>query len=262
VTGWSSVTPAALQAGLDGLRRRHPGKAAAGNYFRQTLDRVPNLRMIETEDSICFLHDEWDLSRLYVATHDPQDLRRLLTAATWSPIVATDWISRSENVDVEFALTEAGFHLHATYDRIVCQAFRRPSTNTHVRLAVSTDGDHIHWLLLQVFDKYADHIMAVDELRRLIAQQEVIVSRNDADQITGFVVFPISGRACNFNFLYNNGGVANLFHLLTNFYGTLAARGVESGFSWVRRTRPEVLKLHRSFGWNTDGLIDHIYLRA
>jgi hypothetical protein len=256
------VTPDALRASLESLKKRHPGPAALSNYFRQSLERATQLRMLEGDKSVCFLHDEWDFGRLYLCTYDVDDLTRLLGSAQWPPIVACDWVSKNADTVIERALTNAGFHLHGVYDRIVCHDFKRESTNANLAMATPADTERIHWLLLQVFDKYADHIMPLDELQKCINLGQAIVSRDADAVITGFVVFPITGHTCNFNFLYNVGGTANLFHLLGNFYGLLNERGVRSGFSWVRRTRPAVLNLHRSFRWKPDGLTDHIYLRS
>jgi hypothetical protein len=154
-----------------------------------------------------------------------------------------------------------GFHLHATYDRIVCKSIRSERPNARMGLAGITECDAIHALLFRVFDKYTDHIMPIEELGELITQKQVLLSRSPQGAIDGLVVFPVNGQNCNFNFLYNSGGSLALAQLLGNFYGVLTERGIQSGFSWVRRTRPLVLKLHESFGWKRDGLVDYIYLR-
>ena len=128
-------------------------------------------------------------------------------------------------------------------------------------LAERADREAIFLALLREFDKYADHIIPLEELEQLIEQDQVIISRDPRGGIKGFVIFRLMHQTCNFNFLYNGGSPMDLAYLLGNFYGVLTKREVRSGFGWVRRTRPLVLKLHQSFGWNTDGLMDHIYLR-
>jgi hypothetical protein len=259
---FSPVNSAGLQSAIDGLKRRNTGQTSLTNYFFQPMDRVRNLRMLESEKTICFSHDEWDFTRLYFWTFDAASLEQKLEAVRWPPLVVADWISKTDTGAVGECLTKLGFHVHAIYDRIICKSIRSERPNTHIRLANLSDRGPIHALLFQVFDKFADHIMPIDELGELIVQEQVILSHDQQDIIDGLVIFPIHGHSCNFNFLYNSGGSLSLAHLLGNFYGILTERGVQSGFSWVRRTRPLVLKLHESFGWKKDGLVDRIYLRS
>lgn len=258
---FSSVTPALLLSTLDGLKRRHTGQRPLTNYFFNPMNGVENLRMLQSERSLCFIHDEWDFARLYFYTFDIADLEQALQAVNWPPIVVTDWISRGASASVNSLRASLGFHLHAIYDRIVCHNLRRGRPDPNMFLASPTDCDTIHSLLFREFDKYADHIMPVEELGELIIQKQVLLSRDPEGAIQGIVIFPVRGQICNFNFLYNSGGSVRLAHLLGNFYGVLTERGIQSGFSWVRRTRPLVLKFHQSFGWKTDGLVDYIYLR-
>jgi hypothetical protein len=217
--------------------------------------------MLASERSLCFLYDEWDFSRLHFFTFDLGDLEKILHGINWPPIVVLDWITKNGSTAVDSLMSNAGFHLHAVYDRMICRNFRREQPQAPVQLARAEELETIHCALFRVFDKYADHIIPYEELADLVSRQEVIASRDPGGKIDGFVILPIVGSSCHFNFLYNSGGSMRLVQLLGSFYGTLAERGVESGFGWVRRTRPMVLKLHQSFGWKTDGLVDYIYLR-
>lgn len=261
MTSFSPVSPVSLQTGLDGLKRRNAGQKPITNYFFQAMDRVSNLQVLESAKSLCFLHDEWDFSRLYFYTYDAGDLQEKLQRASWPPIVVADWISKEGNAPVHALLENLGFHAHATYDRIIYKTPRHERPNDDLHFAEPSDSEAIHGLLFRVFDKYADHIISLEELCALIGQNRVILTRHAQEGIDGLVIFPINGQNCNFNFLYNSGGLLKLSRLLGNFYGVLSERGVQTGFSWVRRTRPLVLRLHESFGWMRDGFVDYIYMR-
>jgi hypothetical protein len=258
----SPVTPIGLNDALDRLKKRNTGRKPLTNYFRQSLDAVPNLRMFESGESVCFFFDEWDFVRFHFYSFDPAGLGTALQGLNWPPIVVGDWISKEGTSSVDMFLTNSGFHLHATYDRIIYKSLRRESTNVHLGFASPSDSEAIFALLFRVFDKYADHIMPLQELDQLIVREQVILSRGTDRLIDGLVILPTNGQNCNFNFLYSTGGSLNLSRLLGNFYGVLTDRGIQTGFSWVRRTRPLVLKLHQSFGWKTDGLVDYIYMRS
>jgi hypothetical protein len=258
---FSTCTPAQVQETLNSLRRKNAGHKPLTNYFFQRLDKASNLRMLECAKNLYFLHDEWDFSRLYCYSFDAAGAEAELQGVKWPPIVVADWISKDGPGSLPGFLKSSGFHLHATYDRIIYKNLRREAPGSRLNFADSSDRDAIHALLFQVFDKYADHIMQLEELDEVISAQQVILSRDAQEVIDGLVVFPINGKNCNFNFLYNRGGALGLTHLLGAFYGILTERDVETGFSWVRRTRPMVLKLHESFGWSRDGFVDYIYLR-
>jgi hypothetical protein len=260
MSSFSPTNPEALRQALDGLKRRNAGKRLT-NYFLNPLEDVNNLRALESEKSFCFTHDEWDFARVYFYTYDISDLQQILGTVAWPPIAVADWIAKDGPGALDSLFTALGFHLHAAYDRIICRQFRSENTNSDLCFAAEADRDAIHSALFRIYDKYADHILSARELGQLIEQKQVLISRDAEGAINGFVAFPINNQTCNFNLLYNSGGPANLSGLLENFYGTLAVRGVQSGFSWVRRTRPLVLRLHQSFGWKTDGLVDYIYLR-
>jgi hypothetical protein len=261
MTSFSPASPVSLQTGLDSLKRRNAGQKPITNYFFQAMDKVANLRVLESPKSLCFLHDEWDFSRLYFCTYDAADLQIELQSAPWPPIVVSDWISKEGNAPVHALLENLGFHTHAMYDRIIYKTLRLERSNDDLLFAEPGDSEAIHGLLFRVFDKYADHIISLEELCVLVGQRRIILTRDAQQAIDGLVIFPINGQNCNFNFLYNSGGLLKLSRLLGNFYGVLSERGVQSGFSWVRRTRPLVLKLHESFGWKRDGIVDYIYVR-
>jgi hypothetical protein len=258
---FSPVTATLLHSALDSLKRRNAGQKPLTNYFLQRLDRVANLRMLESEKSLCFLHDEWDFARLYFHTFDASDILQELQTVCWPAIAVTDWISKGDSNAPDQFLSKLGFHLHATYDRIVCKNIRCEPPNANMCLAGETERDAIHALLFRAFDKYADHILPIEELGELIVQKQVFLNRNSHGAINGLALFAVSSQTCNYNLLYNNGDPLTLACLLGNLYGVLTERGIQSGCWWVRRTRPLVLKLHESFGWKKDGLVDYIYLR-
>lgn len=260
--GFSAITPESLSTALDDLKRRNAGKRGLTNYFFTPLKNETNLRALCSERSICFVHDEWDFARVYFQSYDPEDLQQCLAGVEWPPIAVLDWITKEGSARLEPVLSCAGFHLHGVYDRIVCNHFQEGPLGSDLTLATEEQCSYLHCSLFRIFDKYADHIMPQEELRRLILEQQVLISQGPTGAINGFVVFPIANQNCNFNFLYNEGGLGNLTRLLQGFYGLLGARQVKAGFSWVRRTRPLVLKLHKSFGWKTDGLTDYIYVRS
>jgi hypothetical protein len=246
---------------MDGLKRRNAGQRPLTNYFLQNLEGLENLRMFESEKSLCFFFDEWDFARFYFYTFDATRFETELRRMNWPPIVVTDWISKEGSAPAEMLLTGSGFHLHTIYDRMFCRNLRREHAEAPVQFANDGDTDAIHFSLFRVFDKYADHIISVEQLRGLIGQRQVVVSRDGIGRIDGYIIFPISGQSCHFNFLYNSCGPAHLAHLLGSFYAVLLERGVQSAVGWVRRTRPQVLRLHQSFGWGTDGVVDYIYMR-
>ena len=261
MTTFSAVSPEKLQNALDNLKKRNRGCSLLTNFFFQPLLRVENLVMIETDRTICFMHDEWDFSRLYLCSYDSSDLINTLKSTDMPPIVVADWISRESDFEVHKILLNLGFHLHTVYERIVCQNPRRETTNARLCWADYNDCEAVHLLLFRAFDKYADHIMVFADLADLVKKKQILLSRSQNGIIEGFIIFLVEMNRCHLNFLYHAGNHLDLAYLLGNFYGVIRERGLHTIFGWVRRTRPMVLQLHQSFGWKPDGLLDHIYMR-
>ncbi|MGH7782231.1 MAG: hypothetical protein ACREO5_00075 [Candidatus Binatia bacterium] len=172
-----------------------------------------------------------------------------------------DWVSKESSRSDLPLFTGGGFHVDAVYDRLACGNLKREAREVQRTLATNADLTALHYLLLCVFDKYADHIVSVAEFAELIRLGEVLVSRDKQGAIDGAVVFRTLGGSCNFNFLYHSGSFEALTHLLNGFYKLLAEKDIHSIFGWVRRTRPLVAKLHEWYGWKKDGLVDYIYMR-
>lgn len=256
------ATSAEVQAAMQELKSHHAGASPLTNYFHQPLEQQPNLRLMKSENSLCVSHSEWDFTRLYFYSFDEAGLTMMLKdVEQWPAIVVCDWLSKEGSARAGAFLEPAGFHLHAIYDRLICRPLRKDQPNSALHFADESDVELLHYWLLKIFDKYCDHIMSVDELREVILRKEAMISRDSSGEIKGFGVFPVSGQNCNFNFLYNNGDPITLAKSLGNFYGVMNQRGVRSAFGWVRRTRPTVLKLHETFGWRRDGLVDYIFMR-
>jgi hypothetical protein len=97
VTAFSNVTQVQFQAALDGFKRRNAGHKLFTNYFLQPLGEVENLRMVESEESLCFVFDEWDFARFHFCTFDASKLAAELQKIRWPSIVVTDWISKGDS---------------------------------------------------------------------------------------------------------------------------------------------------------------------
>ena len=103
-----------------------------------------------------------------------------------------------------------------------------------------------------------DHLPTIDKLIEYVKNDQVLVKR-EKGMIIGYIIFIIQGKRVNFNYWFNEGNLLNSLDLVTNFYGLMNAKGIKSGFLWVNVEKKGVLKLHQTFGYNFDGLEDHIY---
>ncbi len=81
--------------------------------------------------------------------------------------------------------------------------------------------------------------------------------------LRGCIVFQLQGKRVNFNHFCNQSDdPLDSLYLLENFYGLMSQRGVRAGFLWVNEANVRVVRLHRAFGWQFDGLQDHFYLKG
>jgi hypothetical protein len=116
--------------------------------------------------------------------------------------------------------------------------------------------------LVEVFDRYLDHLPSVEQIREMLLDRRVLVNRING-VIAGFFIFQVRGQRAHLNHWYNppeTGPNAGL-ELLIRAYHEMAKRGVKFVHAWVNVTNHRVIRVHHHFGLVPDGLWNYIYFR-
>jgi hypothetical protein len=89
------------------------------------------------------------------------------------------------------------------------------------------------------------------------------VTRNQ-EQISGYVVFQVTGIWSHFNYYYckNADDPALSISLLLAYYDSLRERNINCVFGWVREENSEMLRIHNRFNYIQSDIKDYIYLRG
>ena len=244
---------------MDAIKVRSAGGFFT-NYFHQPMVGH-QLLSAQTDHSLLFLNDEFDFYRLFYFTNDLADLGGALKDLEFSETTVASYLDTSLDERIPARFLESGFEAIATYQRMINHDLPIYRTNRALRFAEAGDVETLYQGLFTVFNKYTDRLPTKDLLANFIAQQQVLVNRNQ-DGILGCIIFQIQRKRVNVSHLYNHSdNNLDTLMLLSNFYGLMHERGIRSGFLWVNSTNVNVSKMQRNFGWIFDGVRDRCYLK-
>ncbi|MGA1825067.1 MAG: hypothetical protein ACMUIP_10445 [bacterium] len=228
------------------------------NYFKQGLNST-SFNTIWMQNTIAFLDKEGDFFRLYFYSKNLEELYEALNGLLIRPTVI-DCVTNKFSINLHNVLLKSGFKKIALYKRLQNNNFPFYETNKSLLFAEKKELAFLYERLFTDFDKYLDHLPTMDKLIEYLQNDQVLVMREDSI-ISGYIIYRIQGKKVFLNYWFNKGNPLNSIRLLTNFYGLMNAKGVKSGFVWVSVEKKGVLKVHQTFGYNFDGLEDHIYLK-
>lgn len=217
--------------------------------------------MLASDRAVVFACDEGDFARLYYHTVDVESLTKLLIDFQHKKPLLIGYVDRVKGEALCAAFREAGFVEMAHYLRMTNAAFPEPKPGHQPEFANTQEVREILSLLLGAFNAKTDYLPSHEKLKQLIEQQQVIV-RREANQITGLVVFQVIGRQANFNYLLNRGRPGDGKVLMQSFIQCMADRGLDSGFLWVESTNERARKVYQASGWKPDGLHDWFFFRT
>jgi hypothetical protein len=252
----SRLSIESIEAAIAELRRA--GAPAATNYFRQPMLGT-ELEVAATEGAIAFLDDDSDFRRVYFYSAVPESLKEILSALPDDRTLVLDFITKEPDSPTDEVIISSGFDLYARFKRISNNRLPEARTNSRLTFAEAADAPAVMDGLIENLDKYTGHFPAEAQLLDWIGSKQVLVNKR-AESIRGVLIYQLNGKKANFNQFYNKSDDASDFlYLLKNFYGIMSEKKITSAFGWVNEANGGVLRLHYSFGFTDDGLLDRIY---
>jgi hypothetical protein len=251
---------------LDAVQRRMDAIKAGGggpvytNYFRQPL-AGPIVSLVAQGSACVFLVTDHDFFRPYFYARGLASLVPLLAGLTEREL-CLDLITKKEDPKLEQALAEAGFSFYGLYRRYTNRTFPAKKTNRALRYAKPEQADELYRRLWLDFDKFKDHLPDRDKVNGQITAQQVLVTRGEPTDVGGYLIFDLQGLKCNLNYWAGGDDDAlGAYNLLVNFYGLMHDKGITSGFAWVDAEKEPVIRVHQTFGFRFDGLMDRIFVK-
>jgi len=208
-------------------------------------------------DSVAIRKREFDFYRIFLLTADLEeanwllqnlgDDRYIINIPSKKPI--TGW---------NRLLNESGFEPIGIYNRYY-------NTNLKIRksacgdFATMKDLESVDRILKTNFSLYTDHLPTQKQLTTMIDNNQVLVSKDEAGEVKGTLIYTLHGKKCYFNIWIDFSG-KGLF-LLYKAYNIAVEQGIQYVYFWVNSTNTDVIRLHQMMGTQPDGLVDYSFMK-
>lgn len=209
------------------------------------------------KDTVLIRVPEYDFYRLFVQTADINELVTMFKELEKNKYVI-NIPSKKPIDDWSPVFDQSGFNNIGIYNRYY---------TTKVKYRKSGAGDFakpedlavIDNLLKGHFSLYTDHLPTLNQLKSMIDNNQVLVSKDESDEIKGVLIYTLEGKKCYFNAWIDFSG-KGLF-LLYKGYNIAAEHNINYVYYWVNSTNYDVINLHKMMGAVPDGLTDYTYLK-
>jgi hypothetical protein len=257
------LEPLSLADIMEGITRvrRHASASMLTNWFGNLHSAGPFPALI-TEDTLLFLDADRDFRHVLFASTSPAALDRLLQCCPHGGIYALDYLTKALGHEWEEVFLRNGFIRRANYQRIASVFPKFPPVRGETLFAREDEAEYVYQLLPQVFDRYLDHLPSIEQVREMIRDRRVLVNRMDRD-ISGLFIFQIHGQRAHLNYWWSHPAASPNagLELLIRAYHEMGLRAIRAVHAWVNVINDRVIRIHRHFGLNPDGLCNYIYTR-
>jgi len=238
---------------------RATGKQIISNWIPSAIPA--DTQGVITEQTIVYSYADIAVRRAVFAGYDPEEIARLLSAATVEG-TCLDWIVRSADEVHHTILQSAGYHHLATYERLAVSPLPDLAKVNPAMLARPDECAFIMDLLYHDFDPRLDHLPSHTHMLEMITNGHVIVHRSNGN-ITGYFCCPVNGKSAHLNYWrsHDPDPLAGSM-LITQAYACMRQAGAIKAYAWVNVKNTRVAKIHRRLGMTPEGVHDYIYQKS
>lgn len=217
----------------------------------------------DEQAAIVIIPDNENIFRLYYFLSDSRDAGRI--KGMLPPVdgkIVCDVIGREPKIyEQTKLLTDAGFILYATFQRMMCNTLTLPPSSIKhtVEPAKIEDAAEILELTRQEFDPLTARMHNMEQLQNIISANEVFVVRKEG-RIAGFTIFDSAGKK-----------VALLDHVIVRpeyrregigksilAYKWNYANTSQYYVLWINEKCKGPIRYHEENGFQKDGMLDCI----
>lgn len=249
-----------------GIMRRKSREYCSNSYFSiphlEKFLKKESVQVIEKEDLILLIEEDFDLYRLYFFAECYLSLLKIrqIIPQTSKPVIL-DIVGRdSHTLELVNQTKRAGFTQYSEFVRMICTDPILPSEKNadRVELANISDVPYISKLLYKTFDPLFSHLPTMDELEAAVNNEEITLIR-EKNELAGFAFFEkvsVKQEILRFfvveeEFKGQNIGGALLYHQFCNRFPDTVY------ILWVG-TYNSAQFLYEKFNFHYDGLKDYI----
>ncbi|GHV64667.1 hypothetical protein FACS1894199_03470 [Bacteroidia bacterium] len=233
-------------------------KPIYSNYFGIDLEKV---EYIECSDTLLLRKPYETFSRIYfLSTNANQliDLLRTLSADDIINIPSKNGLSSS----LLQTLSAGGYSLFETYVRLYNNNSESRDKFVDDCFARIEDVPIMYHILYANFCPYTDTLPSKDELTNMVLNKQLIVCRNEREEVTGLVAFTLMKSRCYFSILINvGGGATDGLNLLFKGFDYIASKNITQYYLWAKETNHRAVNLYFALGCKLDGLKDYTFIK-
>ncbi len=221
---------------------------------------------IETERSLLIIRHEFKAERLFFYTKEFADLAQafeMLDKGTYY----LDIVSKSDEY-AKHELESSGFRCIGEMMRLACKDISQVLQNDSPEMvyfdstigltAQPADAEDVYKLLWSVFDTGISHLPDIDEVKRMISDEEIVVHKENG-RITALLQEKMQPKRYYINQIYNSSEKKTIHALLLNRLAAYVHGGGKYAYSWVEKNNIASQKFHNKFGFEHDGLWNIVY---
>ncbi|HEX8414176.1 MAG TPA: GNAT family N-acetyltransferase [Sphingomicrobium sp.] len=221
---------------------------------------VGGLRTLVSDGAVLFVRADRGFQRVYHVARDMPTLAAALAQLPTGQYVA-DLVGRAGELDkLDAAYASGGFALHAFLRRMAWTQVPGPAPSGDVVTAVPQDAEAVAAFLERLLDRFSEKLPELDELRDAAREGRLLLVRRNA-ALAGMLLYDVHGQLAHLRFWHvdpdaHGGGVGR--GLMGSFLSRCAqARRI---VLWVIGDNDRSIAIYRHYGFETDGLLDHIMI--
>jgi ribosomal protein S18 acetylase RimI-like enzyme len=241
---------------------------AAPNRVKEWI-KDTNLLAVESGQALFVFRTDRDFYHLYFFAADIDALDRALTGSPAVSIegctVVTDIVGKGEETKrLQAVCKRHGFQNHISLFRM-SRIAREPQASIFdddaVMFARSSDAPKIVALMEASFDRYAEQLPTTAEIALAAGSDSILIVRRGQD-IAGFLFFEVTGQTSILRYWLVAPGFRDQHvgsKLMQRYYRECAA--VRRFLLWVIAGNDNAAKRYRHYGYQPDGLLDHVMIK-
>ena len=245
-------TPAEILTAVGEFRRGR--KIVLSNFFGAGEGKYG---LYKADDSLLIRKKDSDFYRAYIVSSNIKESESILEGLESRTYVINIPSKRGID-DWNDIFRKTGYELIGVYNRYYNTRIKARKSAMG-EYAVQSDIDGIDSLLTENFSKYTDYLPSVTQLRKMIDNKQVLVSKDDDGEVLGTLIYSLEGKKCYFNVWIDKSG--NGLFLLYKAYSIVAESNIGYVYFWVNSTNRDVIRLHEMMGAIPDGLVDYTFIK-
>ena len=169
--------------------------------------------ILKTEKSLFISKDFGEYSRIYIMSDNKDEIVNVLSRLTSNSVINIP--SRKEINEWLQVLEESGYQQIALYHRYIYRKYPHRRSKK-LDFAKESDYTRISYFLKKYFSPITGHLPNDEELLKLILDKNILVNRDNDQNVNGALCFTIENKKCYLAFWFDESGMG--LSLLNNIF--------------------------------------------